>query len=391
MTVPSGTLRSIAFSNPFRYGDLALDEAFTDRERELAELKSDLRNGQNVVVFAPRRFGKSSLVWRASQDLIGAGELVIAQVDLMATPSKEKLAEKLAQSIYDDIATTLIKVRERATEVFTGLRISPRIFLNPDDGSVSFTFEATQRAADIDETLERLFELPGKLAAERGVRAALVIDEFQEVLDIDRRLPALMRSVFQKQPEIAHVYLGSKRSMMEQIFNDENEPFWRSSKQMELGVIERGAFGAFIKGAFERTDRGVEDEVVERMLDITGGHPYGTQELAYFLWEQTAAGWRARAEQLDEALTAVLRSENAHFSRIWEKAAKAQRLILQALAREPAQAISEAYRNRHGLPSDATTRKALRTLIEDELVARTSTAYRIAEPFLAEWIVRYES
>ena len=45
--------------NPFRFGDLALDDAFTDRERELRELESDIGNGQNVVVFAPRRFGKS--------------------------------------------------------------------------------------------------------------------------------------------------------------------------------------------------------------------------------------------------------------------------------------------------------------------------------------------
>ena len=48
------------------------------------------------MLFAPRRFGKSSLVWRASQELVAAGEVLVAQVDLLATPSKEKLAEKLA-------------------------------------------------------------------------------------------------------------------------------------------------------------------------------------------------------------------------------------------------------------------------------------------------------
>ena len=64
----------------------------------------------------------------------------------------------------------------------------------------------------------------------------LILDEFQEVVEIDPDLPKLMRSVFQEQPDVAHVYLGSKRHMMERIFNDENEPFWRSAKQMELGV-----------------------------------------------------------------------------------------------------------------------------------------------------------
>ena len=40
-------------TNPFRYGALALDEAFTDREAEISELKADVRNGQDVVIFAP--------------------------------------------------------------------------------------------------------------------------------------------------------------------------------------------------------------------------------------------------------------------------------------------------------------------------------------------------
>ena len=54
-------------TNPFRYGALALDDAFTDREREVAELLTDVLNGQDVVVFEPRRYGKSSLVWRVSE------------------------------------------------------------------------------------------------------------------------------------------------------------------------------------------------------------------------------------------------------------------------------------------------------------------------------------
>ena len=54
-------------TNPFRFGALALDEAFANREAEVQELKFDVLNGQDVVIFAPRRYGKSSLVWRTMQ------------------------------------------------------------------------------------------------------------------------------------------------------------------------------------------------------------------------------------------------------------------------------------------------------------------------------------
>ena len=57
-------------------------------------------NGQDVVIFAPRRYGKSSLVWRTMRGL-AAEDVHVAYVNLMTTPTKERLAEKLAAAIYE--------------------------------------------------------------------------------------------------------------------------------------------------------------------------------------------------------------------------------------------------------------------------------------------------
>jgi hypothetical protein len=375
--------------NPFRYGALALDDAFTDRETELDELISDIRNGQDVVIFAPRRYGKSSLVWRVSEELAKEGVLV-AQVNLMTTPTKEKLAEKLAETIHEDIASTLFRARERL-RVFQGLRITPVVTVDPNTGRLGFSFDAGRQPQDVDATLERLLELPGQLAGERGRQVALVLDEFQEIVDIDPNLPKLMRSVFETQPEVAHVYLGSKRHMMERIFSDENEPFWRSAKRMELDVIAPPLFRGYIEAQFTKSGRTVDAAIVDRVLDVTGGHPYATQELCYFLWEETPKGGTATMEQYESALTKLLRSEHAHFGLIWDKSAKAQRLVLQALAAEPGRPLSRDYRRRHGLPAASSVQRAVEALIKEELVAKDGRGeYRIVEPFLAEWLQRGE-
>ncbi|MEA2213630.1 MAG: uncharacterized protein QOF83_3578 [Solirubrobacteraceae bacterium] len=375
-------------ANPFRFGDLALDDAFTDRATEVRELKSDMRNGQNVVVFAPRRHGKSSLLWRAAHELIRKREVLVGQVDLMKTPTKERLAAKLAATIYEDIASPLFRARDRATSIFRGLRVEPTMTLDVD-GAIGFSFRGGLTGEDIDATLEHLLELPARLAADRDRRVALVFDEFQEVVGIDRHLLALMRSVFQEQPDVSHVYLGSKRHMMERIFNDENEPFWRAAKHMELGPIPVPQFTRFIRSRFERSGRGIEDEVISLLLTVTHCHPYGTQELAYALWEATPADGRADEQRLGDALVRVLHSEHAHFERIWENAARAQRITLEALARQPGQPpMSAAYRRTHGLPGTSTVQRALESLGHDELIERWQSGYRIAEPFLAEWIIR---
>ena len=57
-------------SNPFYFGDLALNEAFTDRQDELRALETDLLKGQNVALSAPRRYGQSSPGRRATPHLV---------------------------------------------------------------------------------------------------------------------------------------------------------------------------------------------------------------------------------------------------------------------------------------------------------------------------------
>jgi AAA+ ATPase superfamily predicted ATPase len=375
--------------NPFTYGDLVSDEAFTDRADELAQLKADLRNGQNVAVIAPRRYGKSSLVKAVLSELLAEGILVV-EVDLMTTPTKERFAAKLAKSIHDDVASVVFKAKERL-RIFTSLRVAPSMTVDTD-GSVSFSFAASRSPTDIDQTIERLLELPAEIAGDERRQVVVSFDEFQEVTDIDPHLPALMRAVFQKQHDVAHVYAGSKRDMMRRLFNDENEPFYRSAKTMEIGPIPTPLFADFVKAQFDRTDRGVSDEAINRLLAITRGHPYATQELAYALWEEVPTGFSASVSDLDDALRAVLRSENAHFTLVWENATRPQKLLLEALAREPGRPFSNPYRIRHDLPPTSGVQRALRPLLESELVRKEHDGeYDLAEPFLREWILTYAS
>jgi hypothetical protein len=173
---------------------------------------------------------------------------------------------------------------------------------------------------------------------------------------------------------------------MERIFNDANEPFWRSAKQLELGVIPSAPFAAFVADRFATTGRRADPAVVDEVLRITGGHPYATQELCYFLWEETPARRVANEERLAAAIERVLRSEHTHFSLLWDRAASNQKLVLQALAREAGHPFSEDYRRRHGLRSVSSTQKAVEALAREELIGRDRGRSWIAEPFLAEWI-----
>jgi uncharacterized protein len=378
----------VTHTNPFTFGALALDRAFTDREAEIRELVSDMQNGQDVLVYAPRRYGKSSLVLRAAQRAMRKG-ILVGYCDLMRTPTKERFAAALAKTIYSDLETAAGQAIERATRLFRGLRITPTMEVDPVDGSLRFVFHAGRRRADIDDTIEALLALPAQIAAERRRRAVLVFDEFQEILTLDRHFPNLMRAVFQEQPEVGHVYLGSKRHVLERIFEDENEPFWRSAKRLEIGLIAPAAFARYLRDRFEDTEKGIDDDALNRLLEATAGHPYGTQELAYFLWELVPTWHFARLADVETALAQVLRSEHNHFAKLWDDAPHAQRLLMLALAEEPSRSLYAAdYAERHDLPAKPALQRAIGALLTKEIAARDQgRVYRIVEPFFADWLL----
>jgi hypothetical protein len=380
--------------NPFRYGKLAAAEHFTDREREQDVLASAMRSGQDVVVAAPRRYGKSSLALRVADEL-RRGDVLVAYCDLWYAPSKEVLAARLARSIYHDVASLGWRLRDRLGglgDFVARLTITPTITPDPASGHVVFGFQPGLRAADIDATVEALLALPGEISRDRGRQVALVLDEFQEILRLDRNYPKLLRSVFQAQQDVSHVYLGSRRHLMASLFEDENEPFYRSARQLTLGPIADDWFAPYIEERFASTGRRIAPEATAAILALTGGHPYRTQELCSFAWAETPARGKATARTVEVALDALIDSEHNFYARVWQDASRAQQLVLTALALEPGPLFAEGYRRAHGLGPASTVQRAVGALVRDELVAQdASGAYRVDDPFLERWLRREAS
>jgi len=59
--------------NPFKYGTVVEEPFFFDRKDELKRIVETLKGGNNVVLYAPRRYGKTSLVIKAMDGLINDG------------------------------------------------------------------------------------------------------------------------------------------------------------------------------------------------------------------------------------------------------------------------------------------------------------------------------
>jgi hypothetical protein len=160
---------------------------------------------------------------------------------------------------------------------------------------------------------------------------------------------------------------------------------------MDLGPIAEPLFASFVDDRFAQTGREIDGAAAAWLVAITNGHPYATQELAYFTWELVPEGGTAHTGDVDSALLTVLRSEHNNLARIWELATRNERLVLLALSTGPLSLYAEETRNRFGLPAPTFVQRAVRALVREDVVEKEAGGrYRIAEPFLAEWVARYQ-
>jgi uncharacterized protein len=379
-------------TNPFRYGDVVTGSLFTNRQDELAALETDIRSGQNVVLLSPRRFGKTSLVTEAIAHL-RSEDVLVAYVDLLRATTKTELAGALATALYHGLVSPFEQAIHRLSEVFGDLPLTPKLtFPTNQQGTVTPTFEfgVSSTTEDADATLQQLLAMPADVAAKRKRRVALVLDEFQAILDIDPTLPRRMRAVFQFQADVSHVYLGSKQHLLHKVFTDVNEPLYNSARVLPVGPISADRFRPFIHERFLSTGLTIKPNAIDRLLEVTHGHPHDTQKLAYFIWNLAQAGAHdATVVDVEMALRQVLTTDTARYTEIWESLTPYRRQVLELVARHGRREdlLSARFREVHGLKSYAAVADALERLVERSLIERIDREhYEVPDVFMALWL-----
>ena len=182
----------------------------------------------------------------------------------MTTPTPAKLAEKLARAIHDDIASPLLRARERL-RIFGDLKVTPDDHRRPQrparrrsrSRSPSGRRTSTPRSSGCSSCR-------ASSGAERKRQVALVLDEFQEV---DRHRPAAAAADARgvpaaargraRLPRLQAPHAAAASSATRTSRSGAAPSRWSS------GVIEAAAFAPFIERQFERTGRFISAEAVD--------------------------------------------------------------------------------------------------------------------------------
>src|SRR3989440_7696044 len=376
-------------ANPFRFGRIVSGSAFTDREKDLLVLQRELRDGQNILIEAPRRFGKTSLILEVKRRLEADG-IPVAYLDCMLVPSRARLADRLASAYLQAFRTGAERAEDWVLAHLKAVRIRPTLTID-DRGHTQISFEAgSAGSSNLDALLEQLFEEPEAIARSgKKKRLGVILDEFQDLMELGPSLLRQLRAVIQHQQHVSYAFLGSRQALLRRAVHERSAPLLKMARPYPLAPLPRQEFAGFLMARFRASGRPVPKDAVYALIDFTGAHPNDTQEAAHFLWEVALLPVSTQ-ELVSTAIARVLDAEAAQMTVLWHDSAPAQRNLLVALVEWGGRNIyREDYRRRANLGPATTVQRAIQTLIDRELVdLEPRGAYVIKERFFEEWIRR---
>lgn len=352
--------------NPFKFGTIVGEKFFTDRTKELEQVKQMLDSENHLVLISPRRFGKSSLIAKALNEM---GRPAIT-IDLMKVTSVNDLAAQILKEVFR------IYKMEKVKHFMSHFRIAPTISFNPITDGWDVSFMPTSSTTTV--ALEDAMALLEKVTTPNA-RLIVVLDEFQEINGIDKNLTKILRATMQRQEGLNYVFMGSQESMMEEIFEKKKSPFYHFGQRMNLKKIPYEDFRAYITERLPESTLTSKEELADDILGFTKTHPYYTQQLAAAVFN-TLTYNQIENNIVRTAINQLIEEHDLDYERLWATMKRIDRLILIQLAKK----INPLTDRK--IPT-STAFSAIKRLIKQGYIIKTNT-YELEDPFFEEWILK---
>ena len=364
--------------NPFVYSRPIAPDDVIDRDDETQRLLAAAVGGHYVRLYAPRKYGKTSLLRRVLRDAERSEGMIPILVDLYGVLSVADVAIRFERAYARQLKG---KARTRIEEFLqsTGLGlslgalgISARIQLQP--------------RTDPLPALHALLDLPLRLEESGGFRALIVLDEFQDITKV-KEMDAVLRSHIQLQGEVASfIFAGSEPGLMRELFEDRERPLYGQAVPMRLGRLADPDIAAYVAERFRESGRSA-GEALNPLLAAARGHPQRAMLLAHRLWEEVAPEATATLADWAHAHAAAHVELQPEFDANWRRLSTSAQKTLRAVVAGGGSPFRTRVLEQLDLPK-STARASLRSLVSSAIVEQDGDEYVVVDPLFAEWIGR---
>ena len=359
--------------NPFIVTGKIEPEYFCDRVTESARLVKSITNGNNLVIISPRRMGKTGLIRFCYDKPEISKEYYTFFIDILHTSSLREFTYLLGREIYE---TLLPRSRKMANLFIQTIKsISGKFGFDPISGTPTFNVEL----GDIDRpeyTLEEIF----RYLANADKPCIVAIDEFQQIAKYpEKNIEALLRTHIQKLRNSNFIFAGSERHMMQEMFTSAARPFYHSADMLELKAIVPEIYIPFIVGHFEKRNRHIATENIEKVYHLFKGHTY---------YIQKTFNEACTLETIQAAIDNMIAANDTIFREILSNIPEKQKELLYAIAKdgEAERITSSEFIKRHSLTSASSVQSASKKLLDKDIITEINKAFSVTDKLFAMWI-----
>ena len=368
---------------PFVYGAAVSGDNFTDRKKETKRLKMNFESGVNTILISPRRMGKTSIVGKVMSSMTDP-KIKVVMMDIYDCRSESDFYERFAASIIKGVADKVENMIAYVRE-FLG-RFSAKVSVSPDPSlDYSLSFGISPKAADADEILN----LPQRIASKRGVHIVVCIDEFQQIgefpdsLTVQKRL----RGVWQHQENVSYCLLGSKKHLMEKIFQRKSMPFYQFGDMIFLDKISTGDWIDYICSRFESRSMTITRSQAEKICMLVGNYSSYVQQLS---WNVMIEADKVVSDaDIDAGVEELLHQTSSLFMEQIGSLTSYQMNFLKAVVDGVHSGFTSSdVLARYSLGAKSNVARIQKTLIERELVEKRGKLIFASDPVFSTWFKR---
>lgn len=369
---------------PFVFGVRVEGNTFTDRKEETNRLKMNFLYGVNTILISPRRMGKTSLVEKVCS-LVESDTLKIAKIDAFGCRSENDFINAFATAVVRATSSKWEEWMENAKTFLS--RFIPKISIGQDpltDFSIALEYN---RANTVTEDI---LQLPETIAKQKGIKIVICIDEFQQIADFPESITfqKKLRSVWQLQSNVSYCLYGSKKHMMEKMFQSQSHPFYRFGDLFYLDKISETDWVEYICDRFRVTGKEISRELASEICTVTDRYSSYVQQLAWLVWLRTDK--HATKEDVEFGIDRMLDACEPLFIQQTESLSAYQMNFLRALANGIHTGFTRSeILDIYQLGTAANISRLKKALTEKDLIMMTAPKkLEISDPILALWLKR---
>ena len=366
----------------FPLGGPVSKQDIVDREDFLVSLGMRLSGGQSIMLAGPRRIGKTSLALEVLRRL-KAKDSYVAFVDLFRYNTKKELALAIIDACLENrsgLSKTTAALKDGLKKITGGAKLTAKM------QDLEVAFDLSNESRSDDELFTYALQLPEILAKKDKKQIVLVFDEFQDVVRIaEEDALKIMRSYFQMQQSVAYLFLGSKEGMMNTIFGDKSQAFYRFATILPIPPIPTEAWKEYLSRKFLERKIVTNDRLFSEILDFSGGHPQDTMllcsEVYYALLE--AGEEKLTLDFVRTGYNRALLTLSPVFDELLDELGKTSnvRHVLTCIAKG-----LRIYSGTNSNPNEI--KRAVDTLIARAVIEKSSRgSYYFVEPMLKNYLI----